>query len=117
MGPNASEMYPLQNLKYVEECCQELAAKGQEPSDALLVGLVRIQGIAERISRTFPRDRTKLNPHVPAEMILRCLEGELSTFRDSLPADIAHNGMSSTQPLLSPALPLLPPLLSSRNES
>ncbi|MCJ1382984.1 hypothetical protein MMC17_006097 [Xylographa soralifera] len=78
---------------YAKTCLNVLEENAQHPSDEYLIQLVRLQNIAEEISRALPRSDLE-SPHSSTASIALCirnLQVKLETFRNMLPIHLQQN--------------------------
>lgn len=80
----AREIEPMKYSKHVMECCQVLLENAQYPTDANAVYLVRLHGVAGKISQTFDSEEWEhplsLNS-TPIGSCIRAIRSELDTLK------------------------------------
>lgn len=80
------------HTSYLESCCNVLETVRREPSDALLVQLVRVQQIAQAIALTVNVSPGQQLVQLPLMAVVQSFQGQLETLRQSLPPELTANG-------------------------
>ncbi|KEF56995.1 uncharacterized protein A1O9_07185 [Exophiala aquamarina CBS 119918] len=95
----ARDIEPIKQSKYVAECCQVLLEGMQYPTDSVAVHLVRLHGVADRISQALCADvwdyPVGLNS-APIGVYVKALESELMQLKRS-PAEGTNEYSESTK--------------------
>lgn len=84
----------LMNTSYLDTCCRVLESRKEYATDELLVWLVRAQQLSQSISLTlaFRANATlKQTSNLPLSLIIKSLQQQLATFRDSVPPHMKSN--------------------------
>jgi hypothetical protein len=93
----ARDIEPIKYSKYVAECCQTVLEGMEYPNDASAVHLVRLHGVAARISRGLSPDEWDpslgLNS-APIGACVRALESELVQLKESRTEGLNEYGES-----------------------
>ncbi|KAI9739999.1 MAG: hypothetical protein M1818_005055 [Claussenomyces sp. TS43310] len=85
-----SKMEPPKYTANTNECCNVVANAAEQPSDRILVYLVRLQRIAERIRQNnLHEEPAPLK--APVGIYVKLSRAELAAFKNSLPDDLRHN--------------------------
>ena len=83
---------------YLEECITALGEKEDQPTDKLLIHLVKLQLIVEKAGHA-PWHEQRDDPHgsarVPPVFYAKALQARLQDFKANIPVDIQKNGMLS----------------------
>lgn len=88
MSSSFRRLDPMRWTDHLEDCCNVLMAAAEYPSDALAVQLVQLVRIMERYS---PYIGIKSSSNVPIRTFVRCFEGDLQRYRQTLPAGMSDN--------------------------
>jgi len=95
----ARNIEPINQPKYVEECCQALLDDVQYPSDRTAVHLVRLHRVASQIAQGLCADGWDhplgLNS-APIGAYVKVLESELSLLKDSPSEGTSQRSESTT---------------------
>lgn len=83
----------LMHTSFLESCCTVLETANREPSDALLVQLVRVQEIAQSIAHTVIVDPSQQVMQLPLMMVVQSFQSQLESLRQALPPELANNGI------------------------
>jgi hypothetical protein len=75
----------------MDSCCDELALAREYPYDAHLAASVRLQRITEQIHEALPVAMPD-SPKAPTKMHVKLFQEKLSSFKNTLPADIQQSG-------------------------
>lgn len=80
------------HTSYLESCCTVLETVKREPSDALLVQLVRVQQIAQSIALTVNVDPSQQVMQLPLMAVVQSFQSQLESLRQSLPPELKNDG-------------------------
>jgi hypothetical protein len=84
----------LMYTSWLDTCCRILETRMEYETDQLLVWLVRTQQLAQSISLTLAF-RSNATPqqtsHLPTSLIIKSLQQQLATFKDSVPSHMKSN--------------------------
>ncbi|OAA67975.1 hypothetical protein SPI_00170 [Niveomyces insectorum RCEF 264] len=94
LAANIGKIEPLQNTRYVAECCAELERCQEHASDTFLVFQVRCQNVADVAARSFPHDGADYWSELGTDtihMLVQSFQDDVDTFRLSLDAQLIQS--------------------------
>ncbi len=77
----------------IEESCQALVEKAENPTDLQLVYVVKAQYLTDRIVQTVHANGwdSTLTLKTPVRMHIKAFQSEIATMKESLPPLLQHN--------------------------
>jgi hypothetical protein len=80
----------MMSTPHLDACLSTLLARGEHPTDELLVHLVRAQQLSQSIS-LWLHDHNHSSPSLPISMLTTSFQSQLATLRSSVPPHLSTN--------------------------
>ncbi|KAF9895088.1 hypothetical protein FE257_004717 [Aspergillus nanangensis] len=90
---------PLSFTTYMEQCADSLREDGEVESDKVLIYFVQVLRMLNEVYHVFEYgdpDHSLSMGDDKVQMVVRALEGQLATWRTSLPSELAHHAQLNT---------------------
>ena len=96
----ARNIEPVRYSRYVDECCQVISQAAQYPTDAFVVHLTRLHGVADKTVRTLCPGEWHMSAgfaSAPIGACVKILESELLQLKATIPDGNNQNSRLSTR--------------------
>lgn len=89
---------PIAYSTYMEQCALSLQEDGETPTDRTLIYFIKLLRIINEVYSVFEYGDPEYSLSMgddKVQMVVKALEGQLHSWRESIPPELSHHGRSS----------------------